>query len=66
MKQYRPRLSQYENQLVDEFRNGKNIGIIGDTHCPFNLKETKEHYSYLQFCYETIKQEEMKEDENAR
>ena len=54
MKQFRPRLSEYENQLVDEFRTGKNIGIIGDTHCPFNLKETKEHYSYLQFCYETF------------
>ena len=54
MKQFRPRLSESENQLIDEFRNGNNIGIIGDTHCPFYLQETKEHYSYLQFCFETF------------
>ena len=54
MKEYRPRLTEVENRLITDFRNSKNIGIIGDTHCPFNLKETDEHLSYLQFCYETF------------
>ena len=54
MKQYRPRLSNEENRLISEFRNGKNVGIIGDTHLPYCIKETKEHQSYLQFCYETF------------
>lgn len=48
MKQYRPRLTKYENRLVDEFRNGKNVGIIGDTHEPFCLD------GYKEFCYETF------------
>ena len=54
MKEYRPRLTEVENRLITDFRDSKNIGIIGDTHCPFNLKETDEHLSYLQFCYETF------------
>tara|TARA_R100001440_G_scaffold23448_1_gene38206 strand:- start:6042 stop:6812 length:771 start_codon:yes stop_codon:yes gene_type:complete len=56
MKQYRPRLTKDEFRIIQEHRNSNNIGIIGDTHCPFNLKETKEHLSYLQFCYETFNQ----------
>lgn len=54
MKQYRPRLSKEENNLITEFRNGRNVGIIGDTHLPYCIKETKEHLSYLQFCEETF------------
>lgn len=54
MKQFRPRLTKQENGLINELRNSKNLGIIGDTHCPFNLQETNEHLSYLQFCYETF------------
>ena len=54
MKQYRPRLTEYENRLVSDFRNAKNVGIIGDTHLPYCIKETSEHLSYLQFCYETF------------
>lgn len=54
MKQYRPRLTDEENRIIQDYRHSNNIGIIGDLHCPFNLKETDEHLSYLQFCYETF------------
>tara|TARA_R110000787_G_scaffold87489_3_gene186385 strand:+ start:11270 stop:12031 length:762 start_codon:yes stop_codon:yes gene_type:complete len=46
VKQYRPRLTEKENQLIEEFRGGKNVGIIGDTHEPFCLPE------YRNWCYE--------------
>ena len=48
MKQYRPRLNERENRLVSDFRNGKNVGIIGDTHEPFCLE------GYREFCYEVF------------
>ena len=48
MKQFRPRLSLDEKRLVDKYRNSKNIGIIGDTHCPFEIA------GYREFCYETF------------
>tara|TARA_R110000796_G_scaffold231287_1_gene349149 strand:+ start:1607 stop:2389 length:783 start_codon:yes stop_codon:yes gene_type:complete len=48
LKQFRPRLSDHENRLISEFRNGKNVGIIGDTHLPYCIPE------YRDFCYETF------------
>ena len=48
MKQFRPRLNERENRLLDEFRNGKNVGIIGDTHEPFCLPD------YRDWCYEVF------------
>ena len=46
--QFRPRLSKYENDLIQAFRNNKNVGIIGDTHEPFC------HKHYRDFCYEVF------------
>lgn len=46
MKQIRARLSPKEYALISEHRNGKNVGIIGDTHEPFCRK------GYREFCYE--------------
>jgi predicted phosphodiesterase len=54
VKQYRPRLTEDENKLLSNFRNGKNVGVIGDTHLPYCIKETKDHVSYLQFCEDTF------------
>ena len=48
MKQYRPRLSKKEYEHLQEFRNTKNVGIIGDTHEPFC------HPEYRNFCYEVF------------
>lgn len=48
MKQYRPRLSEEENRLISDFRNAKNVGIIGDTHEPFCIK------GYREFTYEVF------------
>ena len=48
MSKYRPRLTDKEYELVQNFRNGNNVGIIGDTHEPFC------HPDYLNFCYETF------------
>lgn len=50
MKQIRARLSPKEYALISEHRNGKNIGIIGDTHEPFCRK------GYREFCYEVFNQ----------
>tara|TARA_R110000765_G_scaffold235196_1_gene338207 strand:+ start:508 stop:1293 length:786 start_codon:yes stop_codon:yes gene_type:complete len=54
VKQFRPRLTDEENKLIEQFRKGRNVGIIGDTHEPFCIKETEEHLSYRQFCYEVF------------
>ena len=48
MSKYRPRLTEQEYELIQNFRNGNNVGIIGDTHEPFC------HPDYLNFCYETF------------
>jgi predicted phosphodiesterase len=48
VKQYRPRLSEKENRLISDFRNAKNVGIIGDTHEPFCIK------GYREFTYEVF------------
>lgn len=48
MKQFRPRLNERENKLISDFRNSKNVGIIGDTHEPFCIE------GYRDFCYETF------------
>lgn len=48
MKQIRARLSPKEYALISEHRNGKNVGIIGDTHEPFCRK------GYREFCYEVF------------
>ncbi len=52
--QYRPRLNSTENELIQQFRNSKNCGILGDTHEPYCIKETKDHISYRNFCYEVF------------
>ena len=48
MKQYRPRLTKEENKLISDFRNGSNVGIIGDTHLPFMIE------GYREFCYDVF------------
>lgn len=48
MKQYRPRLSKEEYEILQSHRNNKNVGIIGDTHEPFC------HENYRDFCYEVF------------
>ena len=48
MKQIRARLSPKEYALISDYRNGNNIGVIGDTHFPFV------HPEYLDFCYEVF------------
>jgi predicted phosphodiesterase len=47
-KQIRPRLSKVEFDLINNYRNGNNVGIIGDTHEPFC------HPEYRDFCYEVF------------
>ena len=46
--QYRPRLTKQEYQQIIEQRanNERNVLVIGDLHCPFDLDE------YLYFCIE--------------
>ena len=48
MKQYRPRLSKKEYDMLLSHRNNSNVGIIGDTHEPFC------HKNYRDFCYEVF------------
>ena len=48
MKQFRPRLTKSENDMLQSHRNGNNVGIIGDTHEPFC------HPEYKNFCYEVF------------
>ena len=48
MKQYRPRLSKAENEMLQSHRNSNNVGVIGDTHEPFC------HPAYRDFCYEVF------------
>ena len=48
MKEFRPRLTEFENFLVQEYRNSKkfnNVLVIGDIHEPFCID------GYLDFCY---------------
>ncbi len=47
-KQYRPRVDEKLYNYIKEYKNKGNVGIIGDTHLPF------EHKDYLDFCYETF------------
>ncbi len=44
----RIRLKPHEYGLLNDLRNGNNVGIIGDTHAPFT------HPDYLNFCEETF------------
>ena len=48
MKQYRPRLSKSEYDMLLAHRHDNNVGIIGDTHEPFC------HKDYRDFCYEVF------------
>lgn len=48
MKQYRPRMDEYQYKLYSDLHGKVNIGIIGDTHLPF------EKENYAEFCYETF------------
>ena len=52
--QFRPRLNLTENELIKQFRNKSGIGIIGDTHEPYCIRETDEHLGYRDFCYEVF------------
>lgn len=40
-KEYRPRLSKEEWDLIQSYRNGEdnNVLVVGDLHCPFDLDE---------------------------
>ena len=51
-KQYRPRLTKQENDLILKRRDNtiENILIIGDIHAPFELD------GYLKFCKDTYKE----------
>ena len=44
----RIRLNKAEYKQITDLRTGSNVGIIGDTHIPF------EHTDYLNFCYEVF------------
>ena len=48
-KQFRPRLSEAENQIIEQHRakNIENVLVIGDIHAPF------QHEGYLDFCKST-------------
>jgi|21_taG_2_1085346.scaffolds.fasta_scaffold03869_2 predicted phosphodiesterase len=48
MKQYRPRLTQKEYEIIQQHRTNNGVGIIGDTHEPFC------HPDYRDFCYEVF------------
>jgi len=48
MKQFRPRLTQKEYEIIQQHRSGSGVGIIGDTHEPFC------HPDYRDFCYEVF------------
>ena len=48
MKQFRPRLSSEEYELIQNHRSKNNVGIIGDTHEPYC------HPDYMNFCYEVF------------
>ena len=48
MKQFRPRLSKKEYEIIQQYRRGNAVGIIGDTHEPFC------HPDYRNFCYEVF------------
>lgn len=50
MKQIRARLTPKEYALISDHRNGKNTGVIADTHEPFCLK------GYREFCYDVFDQ----------
>ena len=52
--QFRPRLNLTENELIKQFRNKSGVGIIGDTHEPYCIRETEDHLSYRNFCYEVF------------
>lgn len=45
MKQYRPRLSEEEYKMIEDYRNKtkRNVLIIGDLHLPFTKKGYFEH-----------------------
>jgi predicted phosphodiesterase len=47
-KQFRPRLSKAEYDIVKNYKSGLNVGVIGDTHFPFC------HPDYLDFCYDVF------------
>lgn len=46
-KQYRPRLSKKEWEILQHHRSKSNVLVIGDTHAPFT------HTEYINFCEET-------------
>ena len=56
-KEFRPRLNEFENDLIKNIRNNKsyNVLAIGDLHEPFTLQ------GYLEHCKETYKKYNCKE-----
>tara|TARA_Y100000114_G_scaffold79946_1_gene73602 strand:+ start:4133 stop:4894 length:762 start_codon:yes stop_codon:yes gene_type:complete len=55
MKQYRPRLSKWEYELINKHRNNVGVGIIGDTHEPFC------HPEYRNFVYDVFDRFQVKD-----
>ena len=47
-REYRPRLNQYQYEFLNYHKNSNVVGIISDTHFPFN------HKYYLDFLYEVF------------
>lgn len=55
MKQIRPRLNKHQFDLLQYHKNSNVVGIISDTHFPF------QHKNYLEFVYEIFNQFQVNE-----
>ena len=51
---YRPRLNKYVYEFINHYKNSNVVGIISDTHFPF------QHKNYLPFIYETFNKFQVK------